>query len=129
MKKRKKKTAAQKKAAAKKANRSLATDGLSRRALGGMIRRRAKDLQLSRDDMAIVVGDAASQMSRLMKGHDEEFSADRLVKFLARLGYIVTLNMHLPSGSRADCRPVVVDYSGREHRVGRRFTSQIGRVL
>jgi len=32
------------------------------------------------------VKDAASQMSRLMTGHVEEFSTDRLVDFLLRLG-------------------------------------------
>jgi predicted XRE-type DNA-binding protein len=47
---------------------------------------RIAELQLSRNDAAAIVKDAASQMSRLMTGHVEEFSTDRLVDFLLRLG-------------------------------------------
>ena len=47
---------------------------------------RITELGLSRNDAAAIVKDAASQMSRLMTGHVEEFSTDRLVDFLLRLG-------------------------------------------
>ena len=47
---------------------------------------RITELGLSRNDAAAIVKDAASQMSRLMTGHVEEFSTDRLVDFLQRLG-------------------------------------------
>lgn len=103
--KRKKKTAAQKAAAARKAKASLARDNISRRTLGNIVRGVAKFHGLSRDDMAVIVKDAASQMSRLMQGHDEEFSADRLVGYLRRLDCPVSVivgrpNRPLPNGRR-----------------------------
>ena len=53
---------------------------------------------MSRNDAAIAVGDAASQMSRLMTGHITDFSADRLVKMLLRLGSDVTVTIRHPAG-------------------------------
>jgi predicted XRE-type DNA-binding protein len=50
------------------------------------VQARISELNLSRNDAAAIVNDAASQMSRLMTGHVEEFSTDRLVDFLLRLG-------------------------------------------
>ena len=50
------------------------------------VQARISELGLSRNDAARIVRDAPSQISRLMTGHFEEFSTDRLVEFLLRLG-------------------------------------------
>ena len=40
---------------------------------------------------ARIVDDAATQVSRLMTGHSEEFSAERLLTWLARMGSEITI--------------------------------------
>lgn len=57
------------------------------------MQRQIERFGLSRQDAAVVVGDAATQLSRLMTGHFGDFSADRLVKMLLRLGSDVTINL------------------------------------
>lgn len=69
-------------------------DGINRVILGNAVRERITRLGLSRDEAAKIVKDAASQMSRLMTFHDDEFSADRLVKMLVRLGCSVNVNVY-----------------------------------
>lgn len=71
----------------------LAKDSIPRAALGRELQRRIIAFGLSRDAAARLVDDAASQMSRLMTGHIEEFSADRLVKMLLRLGTDVDISL------------------------------------
>lgn len=68
-------------------------DGINRVALGDALRRFADRRSIGRDKMAALVKDAPSQMSRLMTGHDDEFSADRLIKMMARLGFLVTVTI------------------------------------
>lgn len=92
---------ARKKAAtrAKPADRRSATrtDTIPRALLAREVQRRIDKFGLSRELAATIVGDAASQMSRLMTGHIGEFSADRLVKMLTRLGSDVTITVkHAP---------------------------------
>jgi predicted XRE-type DNA-binding protein len=65
---------------------SLANDSIPRAVLGRELQRRIDAFGLSRNDAGAIVDDAPSQMSRLMTGHFDEFSADRLVKMLLRLG-------------------------------------------
>jgi hypothetical protein len=80
-------------AKARKARRALAQDTLPRRKFGNIIRRKlGKDV--SRNDLAAKVRDAASQMSRLLNGHDEEFSFDRMAKFAVRTGARITVLVH-----------------------------------
>ncbi len=98
--------------------RALENDGLSRRALADAVRREALRRGLSRDDMAAITKDAASQMSRLMTGHDDEFSADRLVKMLTRLGRSVTLYIGRPR--RSARLPRVADLETRKITRGAR---------
>ena len=74
------------KARKKKARRRSQPYAIPRALLGREVQRRIDALGLSRDGAAKVVRDAASQMSRLMTGHFEDFSSDRLVMFLTRLG-------------------------------------------
>lgn len=85
----------------KKAGRSgssLRNDSIPRSLLARELQKRINQLGLSRNDAALVVGDAASQMSRLMTGHITDFSADRLVKMLLRLGSDVTITIrHAPN--------------------------------
>jgi transcriptional regulator with XRE-family HTH domain len=69
----------------------LAKDTIPRRAVGNIIRQVATRRGLSRDAMAKLAGDAASQMSRLMNKHDEEFSVDRLAKIGVRMGCDIDL--------------------------------------
>jgi predicted XRE-type DNA-binding protein len=76
---------------------ALAKDSIPRAVLGRELQRRITAFGLSRDAAARLVDDAASQMSRLMTGHIEEFSADRLVKMLLRLGTNVEISLrHAP---------------------------------
>jgi predicted XRE-type DNA-binding protein len=84
------KTAAQR---MKKERASLKKDGIPRAVLGRETQRQIERFQLSRDQAAVVVKDAASQMSRLMTGHLAEFSADRLAKMLTRLGSDITITI------------------------------------
>jgi predicted XRE-type DNA-binding protein len=72
---------------------SLRNDSIPRAELARELQKRINQLGLSRNDAAIAVGDAASQMSRLMTGHITDFSADRLVKMLLRLGSDVTITI------------------------------------
>jgi predicted XRE-type DNA-binding protein len=60
------------------------------------VQKRISGLGLTRNDAAVVVKDAASQMSRLMTGHVNEFSTDRLVDFLLRLGSDVKITVRHP---------------------------------
>jgi predicted XRE-type DNA-binding protein len=76
----------------------LANDSIPRATLGRELQRRIDAFGLSRNDAGAIVDDAPSQMSRLMTGHFDEFSADRLVKMLLRLGTEVEVVLrHGPS--------------------------------
>ena len=77
----------------KKERASLKKDGIPRAFLGRETQKQIDKFGLSRDDAAVVVKDAASQMSRLMTGHLAEFSADRLAKMLMRLGTDITITL------------------------------------
>jgi predicted XRE-type DNA-binding protein len=79
---------------------SLRNDSIPRTLIARELQKRINQLELSRNDAAIAVGDAASQMSRLMTGHITDFSADRLVKMLLRLGSDVTITIRHGSGMR-----------------------------
>lgn len=82
---------------ARKAPSSLRYDSIPRAFLGRELQRQIERFGLSRKVAAVVVGDAASQVSRLMTGHIVEFSADRLVKMLLRLGSDVTITIRHPA--------------------------------
>lgn len=71
----------------------LSKDAISRVTLGREVQKQVDRFGLTRELAAIVVGDAATQMSRLMHGHFAEFSADRLAKMLTRLGTDVTITL------------------------------------
>lgn len=79
---------------------SLRNDSIPRSLLARELQKRITQLGLSRNDAAIAVGDAASQMSRLMTGHITDFSADRLVKMLLRLGSDVTISVRHGSNAK-----------------------------
>jgi predicted XRE-type DNA-binding protein len=70
---------------------TLRNDTIPRSVLGKEAQRQIDKFGLSREVAAAVVGDAATQLSRLMRGHFGDFSADRLVRFLNRLGSDVTI--------------------------------------
>jgi len=67
--------------------------GIPRVQLASIVERQIDKFGLSRNDAAIIVRDAASQVSRLMTGHAYEFSSDRLIEWLTRLGTDVTLRI------------------------------------
>jgi predicted XRE-type DNA-binding protein len=93
----------------KKSTATLRRDSIPRTLLAREVRKRIQKFGLSRHVAAIVVGDAASQMSRLMTGYARDFSADRLVGFLLRLGSDVTITIrHSPRLSRRGRVRVVV---------------------
>jgi predicted XRE-type DNA-binding protein len=80
----------------KASNKRVATtrkDAIPRLLLAREVRRRVEKSGLSRNVAALVLGDAPSQMSRLMTGHVREFSSDRLMGFLLRLGADVTITI------------------------------------
>ncbi len=72
---------------------SLRRDAISRTLLAKQVQGRLRAFGLSQTMAAKIVDDAATQMSRLMNGHFAEFSADRLVKMLLRLGSDVTVTI------------------------------------
>ncbi|HEU4995680.1 MAG TPA: XRE family transcriptional regulator [Gemmatimonadaceae bacterium] len=76
-----------------KGAQSLKRDNIPRAVLGRETQRQIDRFDLSREAAGRVVHDAASQMSRLMTGHFAEFSADRLVGMLVRLGSDVTITI------------------------------------
>lgn len=79
----------------------LRKDAIPRVQLGRELQRQIERFGLSRELAAVVVGDAATQMSRLMHGHFGDFSADRLAKMLLRLGTDVTITLrHAPKLGR-----------------------------
>jgi len=84
-------------AAATASASALRNDSIRRVILGREIQRQIDRFGLSRRLAAVAVGDAATQLSRLMKGHFSEFSADRLVKMLVRLGSDVTITIRHPN--------------------------------
>jgi predicted XRE-type DNA-binding protein len=90
---RKRSTKAQIAARRKKEQASLRKDGIPRAVLGRETQRQIERFNLSRDQAAVIVKDAASQMSRLMTGHLAEFSADRLAKMLTRLGSSIIITV------------------------------------
>lgn len=59
---------------------------------------RIENLGLTRAAAALIVRDAASQLSRLMNGHIHEFSADRLVGMLTQLGSDIEVAIRHPKG-------------------------------
>lgn len=54
----------------------------------------------SRDEMADIVEDAPSQMSRLMTGHVKDFSADRLIRMIRRFGADIEIRIGAPKKGR-----------------------------
>lgn len=75
---------------------ALRGDSIPRKFLGRELQRQIESFGLSRSTAAAIVAEAPSQMSRLMTGHFPEFSADRLVKMLTRLGSDVTISIRRP---------------------------------
>lgn len=72
-------------------------DTIPRATLGRELQRQIDRFGLSRRLAAVAVGEAETQISRLMTGHFNEFSADRLVGMLNRLGSDVTISIrHSP---------------------------------
>lgn len=71
-------------------------DSISRSRLAREAQRQIDKFGLSREVAGRVVDEAASQVSRLMTGHVTDFSADRLVKILTRLGSDVTIVIRHP---------------------------------
>ncbi|MEX2153079.1 MAG: XRE family transcriptional regulator [Gemmatimonadaceae bacterium] len=85
-----------KRAATPKRGPSLRGDSIPRAILGRELQRQITKFGLGRGTAAAIVDEAASQMSRLMTGHIAEFSADRLVKMMTRLGSEVTIVIRRP---------------------------------
>lgn len=83
-----------------KARLAIAEDHLPRGPIARELQWRIQDLGLTRAEAALIVKDAASQMSRLMTGHVHEFSADRLVGMLAALGSDVEVTIRHPKGRK-----------------------------
>ena len=76
---------------------SLKRDAISRTLLGREVQSRLKAFGLNQAMAAKIVDDATTQINRLMNGHFVEFSADRLVRMLLRLGSDVTVTIkHAP---------------------------------
>lgn len=90
-----KRSRASKEAAIRRAMRAATKhDGIPREPLGTFVQ--SLGAGLSRDEMAARVKDAPSQMSRLMSGHIQEFSADRLAKMARYFGCDLELRIRGP---------------------------------
>lgn len=98
----------------KAATEGLRSDAIPRRFLGLELQRRIRQLGLSRAEVAVIVDDADSQVSRLMNGHFGEFSQDRLVKWLTRLGSGVQVSVQHPWNPKSRARGRVVTESNWE---------------
>ena len=61
---------------------ALRSDPISRMTLTHEVQRQIKTFGLNQAMAAKFLDDAATQINRLMNGHAEEFSADRLVRFI-----------------------------------------------
>jgi hypothetical protein len=85
--------AAGKGAAGKRGRTGRRPDTISRSILAREVNRQLKRFGLNREVAAVALDDAATQMSRLASGHYEEFSADRLMRYLLRLGSNVTISI------------------------------------
>ena len=73
--------------------KTAADKGIPRVLLASVVQRQINRFGLSRNDASKVVRDAASQVSRMMTGHAFEFSSDRMVDWLTRLGSDVTITI------------------------------------
>lgn len=73
-------------------------DIISRAKLGHEIQKYMQRTNMSQALFARLVDDAASQVSRVTQGNYREFSADRLCKWLLRVGYDITLTVQRPKG-------------------------------
>ena len=78
---------------AKTPSRRARKDAIPRSTLAKEVQRQINRFGLTREVAGFVLGDAATQVSRLMQGHVGEFSADRLVKMLTKLGSDVTITV------------------------------------
>lgn len=78
----------------------IGSDAIGRGPLGREIQRYMQRTNMSQTLFAKLVDDAATQVSRLGNGHFAEFSADRLCKWLLRVGYTITLTVKRPQGLR-----------------------------
>lgn len=82
------------------ARRKIAKDRLPREQFALATQQRIIDRGLTRAEAALIVRDAASQLSRLMSGHVHEFSADRLTGMILDLGGSVTVTIDIGSASK-----------------------------
>lgn len=81
----------------KRIKRALKNDGIPRGPLARALQQRIVHLGLSRDEAGKRLKDAPSQMSRLMTGHIDEFSADRIAKMLVRAGADIDVHVSFNS--------------------------------
>jgi predicted XRE-type DNA-binding protein len=110
---------AKRRRAASKAPRQAQT--IPKEPLAREIRRLVTERGLSQADAAVVVQDAASQLSLLLSGKLRGFSVDRLVRTLLRLGRRVEIVVG-PSSQRmrqATVTIVKTPAAGRRRRGGR----------
>jgi hypothetical protein len=95
---------------AKSSKRKLRGDTIPRAKLAGIIQSVAR--KMSREDTGKLVKDAPSQVSRLMNGHIDELSADRMARWLTRLGCNIVIVVRQPHDGRRRGRVRFV-YTGR----------------
>lgn len=96
------------------AAQTLKYDMLSRTTLGKELTRYIKANDISQTFFAMLVGDAATQISRLCNGHFAEFSADRLLGFMLKSGYqgrLILIRPKFGTGQRR-ARKIEVEITG-----------------
>jgi len=103
--------------AAAKSSRQLQT--IPKEPLAREIRRLIEERGLSQADAAVIVRDAASQLSLLLSGKLRGFSIDRMVRTLLHLGREVELVVR-PSTSGRRRRQATVTIVGSSPARGRR---------
>lgn len=91
---------------AKRKTPRVSDTSIPRDTIGRAVQHQIDRFGLSRNATAPIVDDAASQVSRMMTGHFDEFSVDRMATWLTRLGgdVLITIRLAERRGRRGKVR-------------------------
>ena len=93
-----------KRSTSKKSRAATENEVISKARLADEIKKIITEKGLTQTAAAVVAHEAQSQMSLVMSGHLQGFSANRLIRILLRLGRNVEIIITRGSGSRATAR-------------------------
>jgi predicted XRE-type DNA-binding protein len=92
----------------KRRRRYLPNDTKLRQQLGKAFQRRCERFGMTREIAAAIIGEASSQISRLMTGYWRDFSVERLLNHLTMIGanVTITIDTSVPSLQRGAVKVV-----------------------